>query len=348
MSSPSKTLRHRAARGFTLLEVLIALAIVAVSVGALLGTITSSASNVIYLRDKTLADWVALNRLTEIRISQQKPGKGRRTGNTEMGGMRWQWEEEVVELPVKGMFRIDIRARPTGEMVDDTRPRSNGDATTRHDFDEGKAAGSELDKLNWMTTVSGVIGSSTSIVKTPIAAPLVLEDLGVGERSIVRFRQAFRRGSPRQGAFRRRDHTVGRPAQKRGARDRLAAIDEALCRRHRSGERANDAVSGTFAFFDLALNGQTAVLVEDHQAQHHQRSSRRDEHHQKQPHEPPGSDAPPTPTRNRCNRLPASLAEAAARTAGADASRGMDRAGTRDSATGAGSRRRRSGTQAAA
>ncbi len=162
---------HRTARGFTLLEVLVALAIVAISVGALLGTITSSASNVIYLKDKTLAEWVALNRLTEIRINQQKPGTGRRTGNTEMGGMRWQWEEEITELPVKGMFRIDIRARPTGEAVDDRRPRPDGNST-RQDFDEGKSAGAELDKLNWMTTVSGVIGSSTSTINTPIAAPM--------------------------------------------------------------------------------------------------------------------------------------------------------------------------------
>src|SRR5262245_63646305 len=111
-------------RGFTLLEVLIALAIVALSVGALLGTITSSASNVSYLKDKTLAEWVALNRLTEIRIAQQMPDKGRRVGNTDMAGMHWQWEEEVTELPVKGMFRVEIRARPTGEFVDDQKDTS--------------------------------------------------------------------------------------------------------------------------------------------------------------------------------------------------------------------------------
>jgi general secretion pathway protein I len=172
MKAPINTHRRSAARGFTLLEVLIALAIVAVSVGALLGTITSSASNVIYLKDKTLAEWVALNRLTEIRINQQKPGKGRRTGNTEMAGMRWQWEEEVTELPVKGMFRIDIRARPTGETVDDSRERPQTNGNARQDFDEGKSAGNELDKLDWMTSVSGVIGSSTSTINTPIAAPL--------------------------------------------------------------------------------------------------------------------------------------------------------------------------------
>ena len=87
--------QSRKSRGFTLLEVLIALAIVAMSVGALLGTVTSSASNVIYLKDKTLAEWVALNRLTEMRIDKQMPAKGKRTGNTSWAGMRWEWEEEV-------------------------------------------------------------------------------------------------------------------------------------------------------------------------------------------------------------------------------------------------------------
>ena len=102
-------------RGFTLIEVLVALAIVAMSVGALLGTLTSAASNISYLRDKTLAEWVALNRLAEIRTAQLMPDKGKRSGNAVMGGMRWQWEQEVVELPIKGLFRIDVRARPTGD-----------------------------------------------------------------------------------------------------------------------------------------------------------------------------------------------------------------------------------------
>src|SRR3954468_15976521 len=94
---------RRTMRGFTLLEVLIALAIVAMSVGALLGTVTSSASNITYLREKTQAEWVALNRLTELRIAKQFPDKGKRTGKSELAGQRWQWEQEVTELPIKGM-----------------------------------------------------------------------------------------------------------------------------------------------------------------------------------------------------------------------------------------------------
>jgi len=164
-----KIARRNTGRGFTLIEVLIALAVVALAVGALLGTITSAASNLSYLKDKTLAEWVALNRLTEIRISQQMPDKGKRTGNTVMGGMRWQWEEEVTELPVKGMFRIDVRARPTGETVDDTRAVEQ---QTKQKDPESSPSGGELEKVNWSTTVTGVVSTARSDRNTALGMPL--------------------------------------------------------------------------------------------------------------------------------------------------------------------------------
>ena len=139
-------MKHPAsARGFTLLEVLIALAIVAMSVGALLGTVTSSASNVIYLKDKTLAEWVALNRLTELRIDKNMPDLGKRKGNSVLGGMRWEWEEEVVELPVEGLLRIDVRAHATGEAVDDSRPVEK---PTTQKLSPSSPSGASLDKAD--------------------------------------------------------------------------------------------------------------------------------------------------------------------------------------------------------
>jgi general secretion pathway protein I len=155
-------------RGFTLLEVIIALAIVALSVGALLGSVTSSASNIIYLKDKTMAEWVALNRLTEIRIAKQMPDLGKRTGETVLGGMKWQWEQEVLELPVKGMFRIDVRSRPTGETVDDSKPTTTNRPTAQTEA-ESKSSGGEMEKLNWTTTVTGIVGSARSDRAQPIA-----------------------------------------------------------------------------------------------------------------------------------------------------------------------------------
>jgi general secretion pathway protein I len=153
------------ARGFTLLEVLIALAIVAMSVGALLGTVTSSASNVIYLKDKTLAEWVALNRLTELRIDKNMPDPGKHKGNSVLGGMRWEWEEEVVELPVKGMWRIDVRAHATGETVDDSQP---AEKPTAQKLTPSSPSGSSLDKASWTTTVTGVVSSARSDLQQPV------------------------------------------------------------------------------------------------------------------------------------------------------------------------------------
>ena len=165
-----KFTRPNTARGFTLIEVLIALAVVALAVGALLGTITSAASNISYLKDKTLAEWVALNRLAEIRISQQMPDPGKRAGNTVMGGMRWQWEQEVTELPVKGMFRVDVRSRPTGETVDDTRAVEQ--PQTAQKDPESSPSGGELEKANWSTTVTGVVSAARSDRNTAIGLVL--------------------------------------------------------------------------------------------------------------------------------------------------------------------------------
>lgn len=154
------------ARGFTLLEVMIALAIVALSIGALLGSVSSSASNVIYLRDKTMAEWVALNRLTEIRTWKVMPPEGKRTGFAEMGGLRWQWEQDVQKLPINGMFRIEVRARPTAEPAKATATTTKN---TQQKEPESKTSGTELEKVAWTTTVTGIIGTSNSDRQQPIA-----------------------------------------------------------------------------------------------------------------------------------------------------------------------------------
>ena len=168
MSASNYRRRGRSA-GFTLLEVLIALAIVALSAGALLGSVTSSASNVIYLKDKTLSEWVSLNRLTEIRMAVDMPGTGRRKGNSVMGGMRWEWEEEVSQLPVQGMFRVEVRSRATGEMVDDTRQTEQAKSQT---VTPTTSSGASTATAQWTSTATGVVGSSRSDMKAPLTAPL--------------------------------------------------------------------------------------------------------------------------------------------------------------------------------
>lgn len=95
-------------RGFTLLEVLVALVIVTFGIGALLTTLTSSADNVSYLRDKSLAEWVALNRLSELRLSRARPEVGDSAGETEYAGSRWRWRQKVADQGMAGLFRIEV------------------------------------------------------------------------------------------------------------------------------------------------------------------------------------------------------------------------------------------------
>ncbi len=57
--------RHR---GFTLLEVLVALAVLAIAMAALIKTGGENTRSAAYLRDKTLAQWVAMNVIAEQRL----------------------------------------------------------------------------------------------------------------------------------------------------------------------------------------------------------------------------------------------------------------------------------------
>ena len=66
----------RRCKGFTLLEVLVALTIVALALGALISTSGSHASSAGYLKQKTIAHWVAMNEITRLQVEKAWPGKG--------------------------------------------------------------------------------------------------------------------------------------------------------------------------------------------------------------------------------------------------------------------------------
>jgi general secretion pathway protein I len=101
---------HRC-RGFTLVEVLVALVIVAVGMAAVLGALNSAAQSTSYFRDKTFAQWVALNRISEVRLQRQRVSEGKKKGESELAGRKWRWEQEVTELDIPGVMRIDVRVQ---------------------------------------------------------------------------------------------------------------------------------------------------------------------------------------------------------------------------------------------
>jgi general secretion pathway protein I len=98
-------------RGFTLIEVLAALVIVALGMIAAIQAVTQSARNGIYLRDKTLAHWIGMNVLTERRLQSAPPDVAESTGRVEYAGDQWQWSMKVTQTQVSSLRRMDISVR---------------------------------------------------------------------------------------------------------------------------------------------------------------------------------------------------------------------------------------------
>jgi len=86
-----KTYRTKYSSGFTLIEVMVALTIIAISLSALLSTSGAQANSVTYLKQKTLAHWVAMNELTQLRILGELPDVGDKKSSTEMANHEWHW-----------------------------------------------------------------------------------------------------------------------------------------------------------------------------------------------------------------------------------------------------------------
>lgn len=96
-------------RGFTLLEVMIALAIIAISLGALLSTSGSQASSAGYLKQKTIAHWVALNEITRLQASKSWPDLGDDKDSIEMANFEWFWTRTVRATEDKNARQVEIR-----------------------------------------------------------------------------------------------------------------------------------------------------------------------------------------------------------------------------------------------
>lgn len=96
-------------RGFTLLEIMVALAILALALMAALRASAAATQNAGEIRQRQLADWVALDRLEEHRGRRDWLPIGSNSGETTQGKQRFRWEEKIGGTPNAQFRRIEIR-----------------------------------------------------------------------------------------------------------------------------------------------------------------------------------------------------------------------------------------------
>ncbi|CAK0769413.1 general secretion pathway protein I [Gammaproteobacteria bacterium] len=101
----------QAKTGFTLIEVLIALAILAIALGAAVKGISDYANNAAYLRDRTLAHWVAMNQVAEYQLRTEWPAIGKSEGKAGLGRLAWHWRAVVSPTTDPDLRRLDVEVR---------------------------------------------------------------------------------------------------------------------------------------------------------------------------------------------------------------------------------------------
>lgn len=105
-------------RGMTLLEVLVALAIFSYGALALVNVSSQHLRSQNYLEQRTFAQWVAANQLTQMRLSDKPVAKQKKQGESEMAGETYFWRMKT-ENTASSMLKsvtVEVRTRPDDEL----------------------------------------------------------------------------------------------------------------------------------------------------------------------------------------------------------------------------------------
>lgn len=98
-------------RGFTLVEVMVALLVLGIALPALLSQIVTQVDASAYLRDKMLAAWVAQDQLEQLRLQQSLQGRmavGEIEGERRLAQRDWYWTVVTEATPMPGILRQTV------------------------------------------------------------------------------------------------------------------------------------------------------------------------------------------------------------------------------------------------
>jgi general secretion pathway protein I len=105
----------RPERGFTLVEVLVALAIVALSLAAIAASMSQMLDAANSLRDRTYASWIGQNKIAEMRLANVLPEVNSTSGEVDFADATWDWRAVVSETGIENFMRIDVSVSHAGD-----------------------------------------------------------------------------------------------------------------------------------------------------------------------------------------------------------------------------------------
>jgi general secretion pathway protein I len=155
-------------RGFTLIEVLVALVVVAIGLAAMMITVSSTARTSGALRDKTLAQWIALNRISEVRLKLTPAGQNTDKGELNFGNRTWHYDTRYFDTSIASMKRVVVRV-----YAGDAKAKGNplAESTGFLGSAMGNLGSSNVDWTQVYATQSTGNGTGTTTTTTPITTP---------------------------------------------------------------------------------------------------------------------------------------------------------------------------------
>lgn len=104
-------------KGFTLVEVLVALIVVALGAGAVMSALSTGARAIARVEERAFAEWVALNVLTETRLSNVALSVGETQGEQILGGRTWLWTQRITDTAIPDIVQIQVEVSPPREST---------------------------------------------------------------------------------------------------------------------------------------------------------------------------------------------------------------------------------------
>ncbi|WP_076417282.1 type II secretion system minor pseudopilin GspI [Colwellia sp. UCD-KL20] len=101
----------RKCSGFTLIEVMLAMAIFAIAGVALISSTDTHFRSLSHLETKMMANWVASNQLVEASLNKSWPPRNNKKGKVELAGREWFWIQKVAKTSDQNMSAISIEVR---------------------------------------------------------------------------------------------------------------------------------------------------------------------------------------------------------------------------------------------